>query len=151
MKQWGLWFSLPLCFPPLCALLSAGFSLNNALHQIIVARYSEPDLSIDFDNFVCCLVRLESQFSEFLALRTHFLPTVTQTLHRRLMFTLIHYRHLQDPGQGRLWWNRAELHGGKSLVRYHETRKNKKNKCMDASCSKLSLTFHPQWLNLAML
>lgn len=45
-----------------------GFSLNNPLHQVIVARYSEPDLSIDFDNFVCCLIRLEFLFSEFIKL-----------------------------------------------------------------------------------
>ncbi|XP_074502608.1 calpain-2 catalytic subunit-like [Sebastes fasciatus] len=42
-----------------------GFSLNNALHQILVARYSEPCLTIDFDNFVCCMVRLESMFNTF--------------------------------------------------------------------------------------
>lgn len=42
----------------------AGFSLNNALHQIIVARYKEPSYTIDFDNFVCCMIRLESLFSE---------------------------------------------------------------------------------------
>uniref|UniRef100_A0A8D3ED77 Calpain-2 catalytic subunit n=1 Tax=Scophthalmus maximus TaxID=52904 RepID=A0A8D3ED77_SCOMX len=46
---------------------AAGFTLNNSLHQIIVARYSELDLTIDFDNFVCCLIRLESLFSEFLS------------------------------------------------------------------------------------
>uniref|UniRef100_A0A665VVT3 Calpain-2 catalytic subunit n=1 Tax=Echeneis naucrates TaxID=173247 RepID=A0A665VVT3_ECHNA len=51
------------------AVEAAGFSLNNSLHQIIVARYSEPDLTIDFDNFVSCLVRLESLFSE--SLSTH--------------------------------------------------------------------------------
>uniref|UniRef100_A0A3P8VWN9 Calpain-2 catalytic subunit n=1 Tax=Cynoglossus semilaevis TaxID=244447 RepID=A0A3P8VWN9_CYNSE len=45
------------------AVEDAGFSLNNALHQIVVARYSDHN-SIDFDNFVCCLIRLESQFSE---------------------------------------------------------------------------------------
>ncbi|KAG5855497.1 hypothetical protein ANANG_G00049660 [Anguilla anguilla] len=43
----------------------AGFSLNNALHQILVARYSDPDLTIDFDNFVSCLIRLESMFKTF--------------------------------------------------------------------------------------
>ncbi|XP_042560428.1 calpain-2 catalytic subunit-like [Clupea harengus] len=47
------------------AVEDAGFSLNNPLHQILVARYSEPNLSIDFDNFVCCLVRLESLFKTF--------------------------------------------------------------------------------------
>ncbi|XP_034464858.1 calpain-2 catalytic subunit-like [Hippoglossus hippoglossus] len=47
------------------AVEEAGFSLNNPMHQIIVARYSEPDLSIDFDNFVCCLIRLELLFKTF--------------------------------------------------------------------------------------
>nr|XP_019944506.1 PREDICTED: calpain-2 catalytic subunit-like [Paralichthys olivaceus] len=47
------------------AVDEAGFSLNNPLHQIIVARYSDADHSIDFDNFVCCLIRLESLFKTF--------------------------------------------------------------------------------------
>lgn len=42
--------------------LSSGFKLNNKLHQILVARYSDGD-TIDFDNFVCCLVKLEAMFS----------------------------------------------------------------------------------------
>ncbi|KAK0151532.1 Calpain-2 catalytic subunit [Merluccius polli] len=50
------------------AVEEAGFSLSNPLHQIIVARYSESDLSIDFDNFVACLIRLEILFSTFNAL-----------------------------------------------------------------------------------
>ncbi|XP_039994842.1 calpain-2 catalytic subunit-like [Xiphias gladius] len=47
------------------AVEAAGFFLNNALHQIIVARYSEPNLTIDFDNFVGSLIRLESLFNTF--------------------------------------------------------------------------------------
>uniref|UniRef100_A0A8C4DDW0 Calpain-2 catalytic subunit n=1 Tax=Dicentrarchus labrax TaxID=13489 RepID=A0A8C4DDW0_DICLA len=47
------------------AVEAAGFSLNNTLHQIIVARYSEPSLTIDFDNFVGSLIRLESLFNTF--------------------------------------------------------------------------------------
>ncbi|KAM6939559.1 calpain-2 catalytic subunit-like [Xenentodon cancila] len=47
------------------AVEEAGFSLNSSLHQVVVARYSEPDLSMDFDNFVCCLVRLETLFDTF--------------------------------------------------------------------------------------
>ncbi|GCC42674.1 hypothetical protein chiPu_0026477, partial [Chiloscyllium punctatum] len=42
------------------------FHLNNQLTQIIVARYSEVDnLTLDFDNFVSCLVRLEAVFKMF--------------------------------------------------------------------------------------
>uniref|UniRef100_A0A672ZY17 Calpain-2 catalytic subunit n=1 Tax=Sphaeramia orbicularis TaxID=375764 RepID=A0A672ZY17_9TELE len=44
------------------AVEEAGFKLNNALHQILVARYSESDMIIDFDSFVGCLVRLETMF-----------------------------------------------------------------------------------------
>ncbi|XP_037534232.1 calpain-2 catalytic subunit [Nematolebias whitei] len=47
------------------AVEDAGFSLNNTLNQVIVARFSDADLTIDFDSFVCCLVRLESQFNTF--------------------------------------------------------------------------------------
>uniref|UniRef100_A0A8C7LEK6 Calpain-2 catalytic subunit n=1 Tax=Oncorhynchus kisutch TaxID=8019 RepID=A0A8C7LEK6_ONCKI len=52
------------------AVNDAGFSLNSSLHQIIVARYSESGLTVDFDNFVGCLIRLETLFSE-LPLFTH--------------------------------------------------------------------------------
>lgn len=50
------------------AVEQAGFSLSSALHQILVTRYSGPDLTIDFDSFVCCLMRLESMFQIFKAL-----------------------------------------------------------------------------------
>uniref|UniRef100_A0A3Q4BDN2 Calpain-1 catalytic subunit n=1 Tax=Mola mola TaxID=94237 RepID=A0A3Q4BDN2_MOLML len=46
------------------ALGSAGFKLNNQLFQLIILRYTEDDMSVDFDNFVTCLVRLETMHSE---------------------------------------------------------------------------------------
>ncbi|KAM9314100.1 calpain-2 catalytic subunit-like [Pholidichthys leucotaenia] len=47
------------------AVEEVGFRLNNTLLQILVARYSDDDLTIDFDNFVGCLIRLESKFDTF--------------------------------------------------------------------------------------
>nr|XP_023415371.1 calpain-1 catalytic subunit isoform X2 [Loxodonta africana] len=47
------------------AIESAGFKLNKKLYELIITRYSEPDLAVDFDNFVCCLVRLETMFRFF--------------------------------------------------------------------------------------
>uniref|UniRef100_A0A3Q3GA79 Calpain 1, (mu/I) large subunit a n=1 Tax=Labrus bergylta TaxID=56723 RepID=A0A3Q3GA79_9LABR len=46
------------------AVEAAGFKLNNRLNQVLVARYSENEL-IDFDNFICCLVKLEAMFRSF--------------------------------------------------------------------------------------
>uniref|UniRef100_A0A8C6SGP4 Calpain 2, (m/II) large subunit b n=1 Tax=Neogobius melanostomus TaxID=47308 RepID=A0A8C6SGP4_9GOBI len=47
------------------AFKDAGFSLNNALYQLLVARYAEQDLTLDFDNFTGCLMRLEMMFRIF--------------------------------------------------------------------------------------
>ncbi|XP_028840907.1 calpain-1 catalytic subunit [Denticeps clupeoides] len=47
------------------ALEAAGFKLTNHLFQLIILRYTEQDLSVDFDNFVTCLVRLETMFKTF--------------------------------------------------------------------------------------
>lgn len=44
---------------------SPGFTLNNTIYQLLVARYSDLDMTIDFDNFVCCLMRLEMMFRIF--------------------------------------------------------------------------------------
>uniref|UniRef100_A0A665SSZ1 Calpain 2, (m/II) large subunit b n=1 Tax=Echeneis naucrates TaxID=173247 RepID=A0A665SSZ1_ECHNA len=46
------------------AFKDAGFTLNNTIYQLLVARYSDPDMTIDFDNFVGCLMRLEMMFSD---------------------------------------------------------------------------------------
>lgn len=57
-------FFFPLFFfPPWHYII--GFKLNCQLHQIIVARFADEDLIIDFDNFVRCLIRLETLFSEY--------------------------------------------------------------------------------------
>lgn len=54
---------------PLCCLLFTyfaflGFKLNNKLNQLLVARYADKEV-IDFDNFVSCLVKLETVLSRY--------------------------------------------------------------------------------------
>uniref|UniRef100_A0A3P9MQJ0 Calpain 1, (mu/I) large subunit b n=1 Tax=Oryzias latipes TaxID=8090 RepID=A0A3P9MQJ0_ORYLA len=44
------------------ALENGGFKLNNKLYQMLVARYADNE-TIDFDNFICCLVKLVAMFS----------------------------------------------------------------------------------------
>ncbi|CAJ0966938.1 unnamed protein product [Ranitomeya imitator] len=48
----------------------AGFKLSNVLHELIITRYAEPDLAVDFDSFVCCLIRLETMFRFFQGMDT---------------------------------------------------------------------------------
>uniref|UniRef100_A0AAQ5Y995 Calpain catalytic domain-containing protein n=1 Tax=Amphiprion ocellaris TaxID=80972 RepID=A0AAQ5Y995_AMPOC len=48
---------LAVCFP-------SGFKLTNHLFQLIILRYTEEDMAVDFDNFVTCLVRLETMFNK---------------------------------------------------------------------------------------
>uniref|UniRef100_A0A4W6D9F2 Calpain-1 catalytic subunit n=1 Tax=Lates calcarifer TaxID=8187 RepID=A0A4W6D9F2_LATCA len=63
------------CFIKLSILLwtdspCPGFKLTNQLFQLIILRYTEADMAVDFDNFVTCLVRLETMFKTFKTLDT---------------------------------------------------------------------------------
>ncbi|XP_043845868.1 calpain small subunit 1-like [Dromiciops gliroides] len=50
------------------AFVTAGFQLNPELYQVIVRRYSDDEGSLDFNDFICCLVRLDSMFRAFKSL-----------------------------------------------------------------------------------
>ncbi|KAI1897322.1 hypothetical protein AGOR_G00082120 [Albula goreensis] len=47
------------------AVNDAGFRLNNQLFDIITMRYADEKMNINFDSFICCLVRLEGMFRAF--------------------------------------------------------------------------------------
>ncbi|XP_064195765.1 calpain-3-like [Anguilla rostrata] len=47
------------------AVNDAGFHLSNELYHIITMRYADEKMNIDFDSFICCLVRLEGMFRAF--------------------------------------------------------------------------------------
>ncbi|XP_048456114.1 calpain-3 [Rhincodon typus] len=47
------------------AVNDAGFRLNSQLYEIISMRYANEDMNLDFDSFICCLVRLEGMFRTF--------------------------------------------------------------------------------------
>uniref|UniRef100_A0A3Q3MMW6 Calpain 2, (m/II) large subunit b n=1 Tax=Mastacembelus armatus TaxID=205130 RepID=A0A3Q3MMW6_9TELE len=53
------------------AFKDTGFTLTNTIYQQLVARYADDDMSIDFDNFVSCLIRLEMMFKIFATLDPH--------------------------------------------------------------------------------
>lgn len=80
-------FSPLFFFPPWHYII--GFKLNCQLHQIIVARFADEDLIIDFDNFVRCLIRLETLFKMFRKLDTEKTGTIELNLINWLFFTVI--------------------------------------------------------------
>ncbi|XP_068088941.1 calpain-8-like [Hyperolius riggenbachi] len=47
------------------ALNDAGFQLNNQIQEIITKRYASSDLTINFDSFISCIIRLETLFKMF--------------------------------------------------------------------------------------
>ncbi|XP_069811418.1 calpain-8-like [Dendropsophus ebraccatus] len=47
------------------ALQDAGFSLNNTIQQSIAQRYADIDLTITFNSFISCMIRLETLFKMF--------------------------------------------------------------------------------------
>ncbi|GCB70233.1 calpain-3-like isoform X4 [Scyliorhinus torazame] len=47
------------------AVNDAGFHLNSQLYEIISMRYADENMNLDFDSFICCIVRLEGMFRAF--------------------------------------------------------------------------------------
>lgn len=50
------------------AFQAAGFQLSGELYQMISRRYSDEKGDMDFDNYICCLVRLDAMFRAFKSL-----------------------------------------------------------------------------------
>lgn len=71
------------------ALKEAGFCLNNAIFQLLVARYAEADMTVDFDNFVACLMRLEMMFRIFKTLDPHQTGAIELNFQQWLNFTMV--------------------------------------------------------------
>ncbi|XP_008123245.1 calpain-1 catalytic subunit [Anolis carolinensis] len=70
------------------ALEAAGFKLDNKLHQVVVDRYADDSLGVDFDNFVSCLVKLETMFRFFKSMNREGTGNAVINLREWLTFTM---------------------------------------------------------------
>lgn len=71
------------------ALKDAGFTLNNTIYQLLVARYATDDMILDFDNFVCCLMRLEMMFKIFMKLDMNNSGSIELNFNQWINFSMI--------------------------------------------------------------
>ncbi|KAM9792270.1 calpain-2 catalytic subunit-like [Neosynchiropus ocellatus] len=71
------------------AFKDAGFSLNNSTYQLLAARYSDPEMTVDFDNFVGCLMRLEMMFRIFKKLDVDNSGSIELDCQQWLNFTMV--------------------------------------------------------------
>ncbi|XP_073527988.1 calpain-8-like [Phyllobates terribilis] len=71
------------------ALQDAGFTLNNTIQHSIAQRYASSDLTINFDSFVSCMIRLETLFKMFILLDKENRGSIELSLPEWLSATLV--------------------------------------------------------------
>ncbi|KAM9454324.1 calpain-9 [Clarias gariepinus] len=70
------------------ALKSVGMQLNNQLLQLMALRFGDENFQIDFDQYLTCIVRLESMFRVFQALDTQNRGEVTMNFQQFLLLSM---------------------------------------------------------------
>ncbi|CAM9576678.1 unnamed protein product [Lampetra planeri] len=70
------------------ALEHARFKVGKLMQRLIMMRFSEPNLTISFDCFVCCLAKMYAAFNIFTSLDAAGTGTITLNLHEWMKFMI---------------------------------------------------------------